>query len=205
MITRADLSAFKAELSLGQRQRQLRVLRNLKIAEVSSVDRGSGEGVRIVMTKRDGGEQKPIDPLKLWDCVTDFVAKRDSISKSASIMKCLSEPLYNELFQMAKMGGGGLPVHVTPTPNPETPFRESRTDVDGDADEGERLRAHKAQQRAYETRIVELMQQNPSTTYEQASIAAQKELYHKAAQEFHSVGRPGNPEYRYDGPVAAGR
>jgi hypothetical protein len=31
-----------------------RILSNLKIDEVSAVDRGAGEGVRIMLTKRDG-------------------------------------------------------------------------------------------------------------------------------------------------------
>jgi hypothetical protein len=35
-------------------RRKARVLTNLKISEVSSVDRGAGEGCRVVMRKRDG-------------------------------------------------------------------------------------------------------------------------------------------------------
>jgi hypothetical protein len=36
-----------------------RILTKLKIKEVSSVDKGAGEGVKIVLLKRDDGEPRP--------------------------------------------------------------------------------------------------------------------------------------------------
>ena len=43
--------------------RLFKVLHNLKIDEVSSVDRGAGEGVRVVLMKRDTAG----DPIRKWD------------------------------------------------------------------------------------------------------------------------------------------
>ena len=37
-----------------QRPRRARVLRNIRVDEISCVDEGAGEGVKIVMMKRDG-------------------------------------------------------------------------------------------------------------------------------------------------------
>jgi hypothetical protein len=45
--------------------RKRRVLRNIKVEEVSSVDRGAGHGVRVMLMKRDSGA--PVS--KVWDGV----------------------------------------------------------------------------------------------------------------------------------------
>jgi hypothetical protein len=46
-----------------QRPRRARVLTNLKIDEISAVDAGAGEGVKIVMMKRDRAALKRGEPV----------------------------------------------------------------------------------------------------------------------------------------------
>jgi hypothetical protein len=55
------------------KRRKPRMLRNLKIAEVSSVDSGAGHGVRVMLMKRDA-EQRADQAL---DLVLDSIRKAD--------------------------------------------------------------------------------------------------------------------------------
>ena len=55
---------------INETPRKVRLLRNLRINEVSAVDRGAGEGVKIVLMKRD--DEPPPDarskgPLEKWE------------------------------------------------------------------------------------------------------------------------------------------
>jgi hypothetical protein len=54
--------------SIADARRRARLLTNLKINEVSSVDRGAGEGVRVQLMKRDSSG----DEVRKWDGVGEL-------------------------------------------------------------------------------------------------------------------------------------
>jgi hypothetical protein len=64
-----------------------RVLRNMRIDEISSVDRGAGHGVRVMLTKRDGDATRPWDGVgKLGDRGFRYVQKEDSSMREHNLV-----------------------------------------------------------------------------------------------------------------------
>ena len=55
-------------LKAGEERRRVRVLRNLQISDVSSVDRGAGRGVKVILTKRDQGEDTMAKRMQCPHC-----------------------------------------------------------------------------------------------------------------------------------------
>jgi hypothetical protein len=116
-----------------------RILRNLKINEVSGVDRGAGRGVKIMLMKRDDGieitrrapteqdlqeVQMRNDVLKgqafaLWQEQINDIRKRDNCSRSAAIDRLQQTDIGSRLWSIvknltgdvAKLGGGGSEPH----------------------------------------------------------------------------------------------
>jgi hypothetical protein len=105
-----------------------RVLRNLKILEVSGVDRGAGRGTKIVLMKRvdnageieihrhaDGeveiyprreAEMPKVDirkALPLWSALVELIRKREGVTTSKAIDMALADEMGRELFQLAKL------------------------------------------------------------------------------------------------------
>jgi hypothetical protein len=81
-------------------KRQVRRLKNLRISEISMVDRGAGEGVNIVLAKRhDEPEESNMQTqsvdvtkaLPMWESYVDLVAKRDKCSRSIAYDKAMRE------------------------------------------------------------------------------------------------------------------
>lgn len=59
----------------------------LRIDEVSSVDRGAGEGVRVMLMKRDGVDPDAID----WTAITKALGKTAAADPAADLSKALNE------------------------------------------------------------------------------------------------------------------
>jgi len=128
--------------------RRARVLRNLRIGEVSLVDRGAGRGVKVMLAKRDDAEidkaphttegtmQTTITVAKannLFEAFVDIVQKRDGVSRATAYERAVRvEP---ELFQMAKRcsgtGGDLTKAHGASSNHPD-PHRTTRNVVDAD-------------------------------------------------------------------------
>lgn len=85
------------------------ILRNLKILEVSSVDRGAGEGVRIVLMKRDA------EVKKAWHAdFIDGAAKLEDAEAAAYCKREFSDEQREHLANTgAAMPGGGFPIENT--------------------------------------------------------------------------------------------
>jgi hypothetical protein len=73
-----------------QKYRRARVLRNLHVDEVSSVDRGAGKGVRVLLTKR---ASEPVS--KVWDGIGELGYRgftyTDRVEKGHSQMTALEQ------------------------------------------------------------------------------------------------------------------
>lgn len=61
------------------------VLRNLKILEVSSVDRGAGEGVKIVLMKRDADADEDLKKEIAAKAAAEDLAVKAAAAASESI------------------------------------------------------------------------------------------------------------------------
>jgi hypothetical protein len=89
----------------------VRILRNLKINEVSGVDRGAGRGVKIMLMKRDTQEdtmtpQTTFTVAKsanMWTLYCDLIRKRDNCTRSEAINRALATETGAELFSLAKV------------------------------------------------------------------------------------------------------
>ncbi len=71
-----------------------RRLKNLRISEVSTVDRGAGEGVRILLMKRAGS--KLTAEQALHESIQSILADATVIDKSAAVAETVAE--YNEFI-----------------------------------------------------------------------------------------------------------
>jgi hypothetical protein len=134
--------------------RKPRVLRNLVINEISTVDKGAGEGVQILLAKaarslperqaalREEQERSALSPIakaaRLWGGYLDFIAARDKVSVSKAVDIALREETGRELFALAKqatavdkLGGAGFPngpSHgVSPPSDPHNTVRGNET------------------------------------------------------------------------------
>jgi hypothetical protein len=112
-----------------KQQRAVRVLRNLRINEVSGVDKGAGRGVRIMLMKRDEPQETDMNTeaiakiavakaTNVWNGLVELTAKQQGISISKAIDQCLRTELGQQAFSLAKrcdgasflkIGGGSLP------------------------------------------------------------------------------------------------
>ena len=128
--------------------RRPRILRNLKVLEVSGVDKGAGRGVKIMLVKREhaGGGTEIVEQefvtmetvaakaSRAFDTLVDMHAA-NGMTRSAAISKILSTSEGKAIFAEAKnvsaydilkMGGGEWPTgpHHGTTPDPEDPHRD---------------------------------------------------------------------------------
>jgi hypothetical protein len=111
--------------------KRIRVLRNLRIHEVSGVDHGAGRGVKIMLIKRllpDDNidiasipapamkqeaitmQTETISPVAkaalLWDDYITVISKRDGMSKSRAIDAALRTEMGREMWGLAKLANG---------------------------------------------------------------------------------------------------
>jgi hypothetical protein len=85
-----------------------RVLSKLRVREISSVDRGANQHASIKLLKREQEDTVDISKaMPLWNTYVALIAKRDGITTSKAIDVALAEETGRELFQLAKLGGGG--------------------------------------------------------------------------------------------------
>jgi hypothetical protein len=131
-----------------------RILRNLKITEVSGVDRGAGRGVKILLTKNEG-DTMPVAEIEkkasaIWSAGVRLVMKRDGVSENRAIDIALADPVLRQAYDLqknlylAKMGEGAgeWPGGPHQTPDPENPHATTahHVGVHDDDREAQRLR-----------------------------------------------------------------
>jgi hypothetical protein len=77
---------------LQHNRRKARVLRNLKISEVSSVDRGAAEGAHVLLLKRASKRNEAVKQAtaRLAKSVGSIIAD-DSVDKNAMLAKTFSQ------------------------------------------------------------------------------------------------------------------
>jgi hypothetical protein len=118
-------------------KRRVRRLKGLQINEISLVDRGAGEGVRVVLAKRD--QERPMSSADIrkradteWKDFVAIVAKRDGIPEHKAVLKAAHDPRGLALLkicqqaniieqqrlqdigfkcELEKLGGDGLPQY----------------------------------------------------------------------------------------------
>jgi hypothetical protein len=136
--------------------RPTRILRNLRINEVSGVDKGAGRGVKIMLMKRahpNGGTEIVLDKrqqlqeavmenarlkreaFRVWEEQVADICKRDGCSRSAAIDQLQQSEVGSRLWaiiknfngaEVAKLGDGTLP-RALPGPNGGGGREPSRT------------------------------------------------------------------------------
>src|SRR6516162_10895995 len=76
-------------MSTNETPRKVRLLRNLRINEVSAVDRGAGEGVKIVLMKRDDEppDARSKGPLEKWERAQRREAERREFEDREKLIK----------------------------------------------------------------------------------------------------------------------
>jgi hypothetical protein len=98
-------------------KRRVRRLKNLQINEISMVDRGAGEGVQILLAKRDLPEEQPVSihdiRKRADDLWFDYVKEVGGVNKALATEKGLTllELSKQATLHINKLGGDGLPQY----------------------------------------------------------------------------------------------
>jgi hypothetical protein len=170
-------------------ERAARILRGLRIAEVSAVDRGAGRGVKVMLMKRVE-EDKAMPAIDIekrasatWESAVSLIQKQQNCTRSRAVDVALANPAFREafdlardvhLFRMEKLGDGDWPggtPHGSSSSDPEHPHSESQHDAADD--ETARLRSAHAALKVYHDAVEEVRHNNPTWTHGQCHDAVQ--------------------------------
>jgi hypothetical protein len=177
--------------------RKPRVLRNLKIAEISGVDKGAGRGVKIMLTKRDhpnGGtvitraevEARDVAAVAAhaFNTLVDMHAA-SGMTRSAAINKILSSESGRDIFAEAKnatasdvlKAHGASSNQATIDPHDDTRFDVGVHDDDREAERLRDLHPKKALQ-AFTDAAKAIKAANPHLSDSECHDVARREFPH---------------------------